>query len=408
MRLNRLTPIIVSIAILAVITLTVIQLRSVGAQQNKAAKAPVTTIAVQQTAEGDGMSSVAEADTTHQSDADLYLDADEVERLAQEEADQTAAAVANKISLSFKHVPIPLPGGIDHAVAGVATRNSGQGVIRLRGVPPGSTLLFALLVWGEIAPAPVLAAYPVRFGPNCTVCATGGAIVAGSPFGTAPQPCWNSAGEFQAYIATVTNLISPGINGDYQIRNLRSAITNNRCPWGDGPGCAGPGNALVLSEGASLIVAYSNPCIPRAAQLYIHLGPRTFKFGQYIYNHTTVPAIRQNLPNLKHSRIGGDGQVGVLNCGLRSIPQISDERTWIEGVFGIPSVQIKGDVAGLQRDSDWNGDDGEPLNKLWDSHTDVFRDSNFLANQNGGFGYRVRYLTQGDCITWVAHILGVR
>jgi hypothetical protein len=410
MRLNRLTLIIASIAILAVITLTVIKLRSVEAQQNQAAKAPVTAAAVQQPVEGEGLSSVVEPDTTHDSNADLYLDADEVEKRALEEqaADQTAAAVLSKIPVSFKHVPVPLPGGIDHAVAGVATRNSGQGVIRLRGVPPGSTLIFAVLVWGEIAPPPVLNQYNVRFGPNCTVCANGGAVVTGVPFGTAAQPCWNAAGEFQGYIASVTNQIVPGINGDYQVRGLRSAITNGRCPWGDGPGCASPGNGLVLSEGASLIVAYSNPCIPRAAQLYINLGPRRHIFGQQINTHFTFPPIRPNLPNLKHSRIGGDGQVGVSNCGLRSIPQISDERTWIENLNpALCSVQIKGDVGGLQRDSDWNGDDGEPLNKLWDTHTDVFSNSNCLA-AGGGLGYRVRYLSQGDCWVWAVHILGVR
>ena len=50
---------------------------------------------------------------------------------------------------------------------------------------------------------------------------------------------------------------------------------------------------------------------------------------------------------------------------------------------------------------------GEPLNKLWDSHTDVFGNGAFLA-LGGGLQYRVRYLSQGDCIVWAAHILGVR
>ena len=102
-----------------------------------------------------------------------------------------------------------------------------------------------------------------------------------------------------------------------------------------------------------------------------------------------------------------DGQVGVSNCGLRSIPGISDERTWIENPITLGSIQIKGDGAGLNRDSDWNGYDGEPLNKLWDTHTDVFGNGQFLA-AGGGLSYRVRYLSQGDCIVWAVHILGVR
>ena len=61
---------------------------------------------------------------------------------------------------------------------------------------------------------------------------------------------------------------------------------------------------------ASLIVFYSNPCIPRAAQIYVSLGPRMF-FGPHSVTHATIPAINGNLPNLKHSRIGADGQVGA-------------------------------------------------------------------------------------------------
>jgi hypothetical protein len=419
MRLPKLTLIIVSIVSLAVITLTVIQFRSVGAQQEKA---QVVIVPEEPPPGGGGqggggIAPAPAAETTNQSNTDMYLDADVIEAQAVAEQTQTetassTATLINQTAISFKNVPIPLPGGIDHAVAGVGTRNSGQGVMRLRGVPPGSTLMFALLVWGEISTAAqVLNPYNVRFGPNCTVCSTGGAIVPGTPLvfplNPAQEPFWNANGQFWAYMANVTNQISPGINGDYQVRGLRSAIINNRCPWGDGPGCADPGNALILSEGASLIVVYSNPCIPRGAQLYFNLGPRTF-FGPLTEIHNTLPPIRANLPNLKHSRIGGDGQIGNSNCGLRSIAGASDERTWIENLNpALCSIQIKGDGAGLQRDSDWNGDDGEPLNKLWDTHTDVFSNSNCLA-AGGGLGYRVRYTASLDAVVWVVHILGVR
>jgi hypothetical protein len=349
----------------------------------------------------DGVSTIVASETTAQQDTDLYLDADEVERRAAAEQAGDTSLTTGRVPVSFKAVPIPLPGGVDHAVAGVATRNSGGGVIRLRGVPPGSTLLSAVLVWGEIAAPPAINPYPIGFGPDCGVLAN----VNGNSFGATAQPCWNPAGQFFGYIAPVTAQILPGINGDYRVKGLKSAITNGRCPWGDG-NCAGPGNALTLSEGASLIVFYSNPCIPRAAQLYVSLGPRMF-FGPHSVTHPTVPAINGNLPNLKHSRIGADGQVGTTNCGLRSSPAISDERTWIENPVTAGSIQIKGDVGGLNRDSDWNGYDGEPLNKLWDTHTDVFGNGQFLAG-GGGLSYRVRYNSNGDCIVWAVHILGVR
>jgi hypothetical protein len=394
MRIHRLISIVVVLLILAAATMT-LQRRLVGVETG--------TVSAQQTepVQQDGYSSVAAAETSDKTDADLYLDADEVEKRAAEEQSSDRAtddALAARVPVSFKHVALPVKGGIDHAVAGVATRNSGQGVIRMRGIPPGSTLLSAILVWGEIAPNNL--PYNIGFGADCTPLAN----VAGNSYGTTASPCWGGT-QYVGYIANVTGQIVPGINGDYRVKGLRSSVTDNRCPWGDGA-CPPAAPGQFMSEGASLIVFYSNPCIPRAAQLYVNLGPRMF-FGPHSVVHATPFPINPNLPNLKHSRIGADGQVGVTNCGLRSMPGITDERTWIENPITLGSIQIKGDGAGLNRDSDWNGYDGEPLNKLWDTHTDVFANSNFLA-AGGGLSYRVRYLSQGDCIVWAVHILGVR
>ena len=393
MRIHRLISIIAVLLTLALATMTTVRMNSDTVSAKRVAAVP-------QTDQSDGTSSVVAADTTDKVDTDLYLDADEVEKIAAQEQADPSFTPSGRVPYSFRNVPIPLPGGIDHAVAGVGTRNSGQGVIRLRGVPPGSTLLDAYLVWGEITAPPALG-YTVSFGADCAA----GANVTSVVYGTTTQPCWNAAGVYAGHIVNVRAQIVAGINGDYRIKGLKSALTNNRCPWGDS-NCAGPGNALTLSEGASLIVLYSNPCIPRAAQLYISLGPKMF-FGKHTVNHPTAPAINGNLPNLKHSRIGADGQVGTLNCGLRATPAITDERTWIQNAFNLGLIQIKGDGAGLNRDSDWNGYDGEPLNKLWDSHTDVFSSGAFLA-AGGGNSYNVIYQSQGDCIVWAVHILGVR
>ena len=403
MRIHRLISILVVLGLLALATtMTSIKLPLGVVSDTVSAQKVITpnsdTVAVQDT-QSDGLSTIVASDTAVQTDTDLYLDADEVEKRAAAEQAGDDSLTKGRVPVSFKNVAIPIQGGIDHVVAGVGTRNSGNGTIRLRGVPAGSTLLSAVLVWGEIATAQI-ANYGVGFGPVCQE-----VNVIGNSFGNSPQPCWNPNGKFFGYIANVTPQILPGINGDYRIKGLKSFFTDGRCPWGDG-NCAGGGNALTLSEGASLIVFYSNPCIPRAAQIYVTLGPQMF-FGPHSVTHNTLPAINGALLNLKHSRIGADGQVGTTNCGLRSIPGISDERTWIENPVTLGSIQIKGDVGGLNRDSDWNGYDGEPLNKLWDTHTDVFGNGQFLAG-GGGLSYRVRYSSQGDCIVWAVHILGVK
>jgi hypothetical protein len=138
-----------------------------------------------------------------------------------------------------------------------------------------------------------------------------------------------------------------------------------------------------MSEGASLIVFFAAECIPLNAQVYVHLGPTMFN-GVHTVTHSTLPPIASGLNFAKHSRIGADGQVSFMSgsiglvinpsCGLHASQETSDERTWIVNSLG-NSFQIKGDGSPRNRDSDWNGYDGEPMNKLWDSHSDVIFDS---------------------------------
>lgn len=403
MRIHKLIPLL---ALLIVLALT-----SIPTIKHSLAVEPGTATA-QAAAEREakaGINALPVTAITQASNCDLYLDKAEVERRAKEEQSGTAKITSSgRVPVSFKELAVPLAGGIDHAVAGVATRNSGQGVIRLRGVPPGAQLVNALLVWGEITNQPV--SYNIGFGSISTPPAT----FTGNVYGVTTEPCWNPAGQYAGYITNVTSAINAGINGDYLVTSLRSAVTDNRCAWLDAD-CAEPNNDLVMSEGASLIVFYSHECIPLNAQVYMHLGPQMF-FGTQTYTHSTSPPIISGMLTVKHSRIGADGQVsfgpgshGLVftpSCGLNASPQVSDERTWLVNALG-SSLQIKGDGAGKNRDSDWNGEDGEPLNKLWDTHSDVFLDSSFLA-VSGGLNYSVKYQSQGDCVVWAVHILGIR
>ena len=400
MRIHRLIPLLLVLIVLALTTMTTITHSPIAVESGTAvAQDAGEDEAKEEPTEAEGVSTFPLTETKEERDYDLYLDAAEVERLAAEEQSGGRASTSVRgLPISFKHVALG-PGGIDHAVAGVSTRNSGNGVIRLRGVPPNSQVVLALLVWGEINQPQIV--YPVGFAPVCN-----SLTFQGFMYGTTQEPCWNPAGVYVGYIANVTPAIPLGINGDYQVKGLNSFITNGRSPWKDGA-IPASGNQLPLSEGASLIVFYRNPSIPANAQVYLHLGPQRFTGGFHTVTHTIAP-IPAGLLTAKHSRIGADGQVarnsGALppfifdpSGGLRSLPPISDERTWIN------ALQIKGDGAGANRDSDWNGDDGEPLNKLWDSHTDAFN-SNILAAPN----YNVIYFSQGDCVVWAAHVLGIK
>ena len=409
MRIHKLIPLLALLIVVPLTTISTIKNRFIAVEPGTASAQPAAkdkaTVKTQP-----GTTAVPAAATSEQRQCDLYLDAAEVERRAKEEQSGSVSLKTispSRVPISFEEVALPLVGGIDHAVAGVGTRNSGKGVIRLRGVPPGAQLISALLVWGEITNQ--LTSYNVGFGSITTSPAT----FTGNVYGVTQEPCWqNPAGQYAGYITNVTSAITPGINGDYLVQGLRSAVTDNRCPWAD-TGCVDPSIDLVMSEGASLIVFFAAECIPLNAQIYVHLGPQMF-MGTHTVTHSTLPPIASN-GTAKHSRIGADGQVSFLNgafglaisasCGLAASPQTSDERTWIINALG-NSIQIKGDGSVRNGDSDWNGYDGEPMNKLWDSHSDVIFDSNLAAG--GGLNYSVKYQSHGDCIVWAAHILSVR
>src|SRR6185369_15572776 len=161
MRIHRLISILVVLGLLSVAaTMSSIQIPLGVVPDTVSAQKVISGDAVQAAdTQSEGLSTIVASDTTTQQDTDLYLDADEVEKRAAAEQAGDNSLTTGRVPVSFKNAPIPLPGGVDHVVAGVGTRNSGTGVIRLRGVPPGSTLLSAVLVWGEIAAPPAIVNY---------------------------------------------------------------------------------------------------------------------------------------------------------------------------------------------------------------------------------------------------------
>ena len=85
MKIHRLISILVVLLVLALVTMTTIRKSSdtVSAQRTEVAAAQVADAD-----QNDGTSTVVAADTTDKVDTDLYLDADEVEKIAaQEQAD---------------------------------------------------------------------------------------------------------------------------------------------------------------------------------------------------------------------------------------------------------------------------------------------------------------------------------
>lgn len=295
-----------------------------------------------------------------------------------ETATTSSATSASAAASSGKLYPIPVPlhGGIAHIANGAGTRNAGYGHIRLRGAPAGSVRVGAYLYWGTIQNAP----------PPLQTITFNGVNVTGRLIGTG-QTCW-CGGVFAAYRASVINLVTPAINGDYLVSNMPSAIKNGSDPWNSA--CA-----LPLSQGASLVVLYAHNTVPASSRVYINDGTVFFANGAVnIFNALPWPPV-QPYSRVRHTRLGGDGQVG--GSTFSNLP-VTNERSFL----GAPLTQIKGPGSPFNGDSDWNGDDGVPLNQLWDTHTDSF---NKVLVPFGALNYNVTYTANGDCIYAVAHIL---
>jgi hypothetical protein len=284
----------------------------------------------------------------------------------------------NAIFERFIYAQKPLPGGIDHLAAGVATRNSGFGNIRLRGLPPGAVTVYAALYFGTIyGPGQAIPiALPVVFK---------GKVVTARLIGTAAQPCWVGNGKFAAYRAFVTPYVSG--NTDYLVQRLPSFLTDGRDPW------TAYNNTTPLSEGASLVVLYSHSTVPSNSYVQINHVNQMFYSSLSVMHYLPRP-INGNSA-LKHTRLGADGQAGF---SLSHFNSVTDELTFING------TQIKGTGSSLNKDSDWNGYDGEPLNQLWDTHTMNIP----YSIPNGATYYYVRYKSRGDCIIPVVHVLTAR
>jgi hypothetical protein len=296
-----------------------------------------------------------------------------------------------------------LPGGLDHVAAGTGARNTGNGTIRIQGVPGKAKVVQAFLYWGVIIPD--VLPYPSEDTVNLN-----GHRVAGKRIGNAEQPCWvgDANGEYVNFKADVTRFIPPVINGDYAVDDIDSGITDGSDPWPLTTGCS-PSPTLPLAEGASLIIIYSSPSVPAGARVYIHENIFTFA-NQLDINHTLAPAMPAHTL-IKHTRIGADGGTG---CSVAAQEQITDEKTFF-GQSVATLFQIKGDPVGgltpaLNRDSDWNGGDAGSLNQLWDTHTSGFRPSvnGIDPVPAGATSYVVRYQSRGDCIVAVVHVMSVQ
>ncbi len=137
-----------------------------------------------------------------------------------------------------------------YVAAGLAMRNLGRGTISLVGIPAGSTVYAAYLLWDVIDSSPDSADAEGTFNKT---------PITGVSIGIGASPCWPAPSNY-AFEATVTNLVIG--NGRYDLTTSPAARRTGEDPWLSG-------SPAPLLEGASLVTIYQNPSSPlTTVQLY--------------------------------------------------------------------------------------------------------------------------------------------
>jgi YD repeat-containing protein len=135
--------------------------------------------------------------------------------------------------------------------AGVAMRNLGYGTATISGMPSGSNVRAAYLLWDVLDSSDASGLSQGNFAGNSI---TGTAVSSGA------SPCWPAATNNYSFIANVTGYVTG--NGSYALSGFDSGVNNGEDPWEVGS----PSPEL---EGASLIVVYQNSSSPQTVvQLY--------------------------------------------------------------------------------------------------------------------------------------------
>jgi hypothetical protein len=216
-----------------------------------------------------------------------------------------------------------------------------------------------------------------------------GAPVEGSQIGKGASPCWAPNANFVYRAKVPLYLLYAGINGDYKIAGIPSSENFGMDPW---LSSSGPN----LAEGATLVVFYLDESSAFKTTL-VYEAPISGQMFNTSFD-ATLTGFNAAGGTAKFTLVGADGQVGG---GLATIFPLTAETSFFEG------TQIAGPPAGttppssLNANSDWNGEDGHPLDQLWDTRTHI------VPTKEGAQSAKVSYVSQGDCLVVVAFMLSL-
>jgi len=254
-----------------------------------------------------------------------------------------------------KALNVNLKGG--YVAQGVGMRNRGSGTISIEAIPPGSTVVSALLYWAVIGPRYMPGYYYNKGMFN-------NHSIKGALLGTGDNPCWetedSASWRIWSYRANVKRYINKGGNGTYQLSGFASGYTDDSDPY--------TYIAPPLLEGATLVIVYKNANMP-LTRIQIYNGAATSLGLEEL--HLNMPGINAiGLTGLSSTTfIGADGQDagGTGSFFTQSLPTVT-----------------------------WAGSDGN----FWDTQTvDI---STMLQPPEPDFWFSVT--GNYDCLTWVAQV----
>jgi lysophospholipase L1-like esterase len=133
-----------------------------------------------------------------------------------------------------------------YTAAGVGMRNLGYGTISITGIPAGSKIKSATLLWDILA---------ASAEPSFAQGSLDGNAFTGTPWASGASPCWPTGANF-SYEADVTNLVTG--NGSFKLTGFATGQSDGADPWVSG-------STAPLDEGASLVVVYELPSMPEVS-----------------------------------------------------------------------------------------------------------------------------------------------
>lgn len=302
---------------------------------------------------------------------------------------QTPAAITPSIFISVNGSTsftkfVQVDGSVNYVASGTCMRNWGKGTITIQGVPNG------FLNWQLWLPTPLVrvallywSVLNATYSPQLSMGKFNGVPITGTLLGKDTSPCWASPYVY-SFRADVTNLILPGINGQYKLTDFASGRTDGANPWAVDP--TPPG-----LEGASLIIIYNdiNLCAVKHSVMVYDGPPVTFVFSTV---NTTITGFSVGRTcDVKTTFIISDGQIAIVGAGTKTAwlqsPSVINLGTAFDGQDVVDSTGSRNTVTG------------------WLHDTTTF---NIWQGLPVGTGTATLAVSTGsDCLTWLAQVFSV-